>query len=50
MSGTLANGSKFLKFREENIIYAEGCGIEKKKKIRFHYIIPDEKSNDPEDL
>lgn len=42
MSGTLANGPIFLKFREENIIYAEGCGIEKKKKIRFHYISPNE--------
>lgn len=42
MSGTLANGPKFLNLNEENIVYPDGCGIEKKKKIRFHYINPNE--------
>ena len=38
MSGTLANGNGFLDFSDSNIIIPKGLGMEKKKKIRFHYI------------
>lgn len=42
MSGTIANGKKFLNFEENRIIIADDSGMERRKKIRIHYLPPKE--------
>lgn len=42
MSGTIANGRKFLNFDEDRIIIADDSDMENRKKIRIHYLSPKE--------
>lgn len=40
MSGTVANGQRFLNFDSEHVIMADDGGMEQKKRIRMRYISP----------